>query len=1020
MSAAFTGAVVSPARHSVAPPAVTRSSGAVSSVVISPNSHPSGTTALTAPGASARAALLGAIKSSHVDPRTVYPPNLLYAATMRSGVLVAPTYPEAPEPAGLADYGVNNSTGTPKSFTIDTTSYKATLTLNSVQPYYLANYNPEAFSSQLNVILKNVTLFGKSTFTFWTQNVVYYDAYSSQLILLDNVWNFSNTNPATDQPASTFYKTPGYTNGTAVVETGLNYYYDVGAVLNGITLPFTAVLYINATTLDLAGTNYSEADFTIAMLNGAGVQQWSHSYDRVLFNNTGFPGPIPQAKFHVDGTNITPTGYIPYDAEIMLGGPGGGSTATFQGLNASMTLQHWDAGLHKYVNEPTAWSSGSETGETSVGVAEYYTSNDVVHLGSGPEFIQPFWNSSATATAGAAVLSGTITPSNSWAFATAGSSYNVATSAWGAIPVSGAYSWSLTAGTYTVKVMESDFDPTTSAALTLTSGHTTTFSPTLTADATAGIYTPLYAMANSQLAAISSGGTGTESDPYMIANNEVENLSAEFASLNDYGFPSYAGISLRNTNAYVVIENPAPFLVIFWGASLEVAVLTDAPSSNDLSTWLFNTSHVSIVSGTISGWFGEYLTGFPFANVVIWNSTGDLVAGNTFDVSTVAIYAYGGGGNSFIANTFLSSPLPYSLMYPYIAPHTLDANIGMIESESGDSIWNNYFATEFTAWESSINEFDDFYPSVTDLYSNHWNLTAPIPATTVTVINGISITGAVGNYPYACGNGWYDYIPGVTALPYDEYAYDAYVSSVPLAFIETGGDYCPAGSLGTLLFSESGLASGTAWSVTVNGAQLSGTTATLDTVLANGTYTFTVGTVAGYTATYVNEPVTVVAQGGVTTVSILFKPVTPPPEPDGTLALSVSPTTATVWVDGAQVTLSSGSYSASVTPGVHSIEVSDSGFYTYYNNVTVKSNETTSVPISLNAVTVTTTTTTSGINTAGWAIIALLGVLALIFLITTVIFAGRSRRRGGPPMNASPEQWRETPPTNPPGGGPPS
>lgn len=52
----------------------------------------------------------------------------------------------------------------------------------------------------------------------------------------------------------------------------------------------------------------------------------------------------------------------------------------------------------------------------------------------------------------------------------------------------------------------------------------------------------------------------------------------------------------------------------------------------------------------------------------------------------------------------------------------------------------------------------------------------------------------------------------------------------------------------SVTFTESGLASGTSWSVTLAGSTLTSTTATIVFSEPNGTYTFTVGTVTGYTA----------------------------------------------------------------------------------------------------------------------------------------------------------------------------
>jgi len=968
--------------------------------------------------------LQAAIKADHINPHTIYPPNLLYAPTMHDGMIIHPSYAQAPEPAGLADYGILNSSGTPQSITIDTTSYKSTLTLNSLFPYYLATGTPEAFSSQLNVVLKNVTLFGNSSYQFWAQDVLFYDANSNQAEFENNVWNFTNT--AFAMPQQTFERgIPGYTNGTDNPIGTENYYAAGGGEFNGVAAPFTIVDYINVSTLQYAATNYTELDFTYVIQNGTGVQLISNTFDRVLFNNTGFPGPIPQSKIHVDGSNLTGTTFIPFDAEIMLGGPGGGSTATFDQLNATMTLQHWNSTAGAYVNEPSAWSAGSETGETSVGISDYYTSNDVAVLGAGPEFVQPFWNSSATAAAGAAVLSGTISPSNSWAFATDTASYNYSIAAWGALPVSGNYAWNLTQATYTVKLMESDYTPVTSASMTLTANTDTVYSVTLAANAAEGVYTPLYAWSNSQLAAISSGGTGTVANPYMVVNNEVGNLSAEFAATNDYGYPAYPGISLAFTSAYVEIQNPASFAVNYWGPSLVVAGEVDSPTSNFLSTWLYNTSNVSIVGGAYNGWFTGEATGFPYADVLVWNSTHTLVAGVTFNVSSDGLFAYGGSANTFEGNTFAYVPLPgYYLLSPVVYllpdfPYGVEIGpTGLIENEGGDAIWNNAFSTPWTAFETNQNTYDNLYASVPYTYTNNWNLSAPVPSTTVWTVNGISLTGGTPGYPYACGNWWADYVLDVTPLPYAEplYGYN---------WIANGGDYCPAGSVSVAVFVQSGLPAGTSWSVTVNGTLYSGTQAVLGAPLPVGTYAYSVTPVANYAVSPSSGSVTLgwmgatvttpisftstlpttgtlsgsvspatasvwvdgtavsvtsgsfslpvgvgthsveataasyypyynnvtVAPGGTTTVTITLNPVVPPPGPDGTLSLSVSPTTASVWVGTTQVTLTDGAYSSSEAPGTYAITATASGYYSYHNNLTVTSSATSSLQIALNPVT---------------------------------------------------------------------
>lgn len=75
-------------------------------------------------------------------------------------------------------------------------------------------------------------------------------------------------------------------------------------------------------------------------------------------------------------------------------------------------------------------------------------------------------------------------------------------------------------------------------------------------------------------------------------------------------------------------------------------------------------------------------------------------------------------------------------------------------------------------------------------------------------------------------------------------------------------------------FTESGLPGGSSWSVTLNGTPSSGTgTSIASASLPNGTYTFSVASVAGYTANRTSG--TVHVEGAAVTVLIAFTTVVP-------------------------------------------------------------------------------------------------------------------------------------------------
>ena len=98
------------------------------------------------------------------------------------------------------------------------------------------------------------------------------------------------------------------------------------------------------------------------------------TYDNTLFsfvsNLTGDLG------FVVSGYQYEPNGFTPYDAELTLGGPGGGSSTTDMGSNINLTIQYWNG--HNYQEISNAYNFGSHTAETigNVESGEYYTISD--------------------------------------------------------------------------------------------------------------------------------------------------------------------------------------------------------------------------------------------------------------------------------------------------------------------------------------------------------------------------------------------------------------------------------------------------------------------------------------------------------------------------------------------------------------------------------------------------------------------------------------------------------------------
>jgi thermopsin len=1087
LASAFAGVTLA---HSAAPAERPPPRSAMSSPISA------GTTGgVEAPPAGYAHTLASEFAASGAPADSFLPPNPSYVPGYQNGVIVHPAYSEGPEPVGVSDYGVLNTTGTAKSITIDTTSYMGTLTLDKDSEFSLPGTGyPEFMTIQMNAVLNDTTVNGGPGYQFWTQNVLIYNAYDHTGLILGNLWNFS---AYPQGPLSTSDLLSG--NGTVVPSVG--YYYDFGSPVLHLPPPFTIQFYLNATTSTHLGVEYSEVVYAYNIVNATTHAKIAgQTYDNVVFNNKG-TGSIPQAKFHVDGKNLTDTRYIPFDAELIVGGNTGGSTASFNDFNGTMTLQHLDTAGTQYVNEPSTWNVGSETGETVVGLASYFTANDVVHIGPGPSFSAPFWNSSIAAAPGAAVISGSVSPSNAFAFVTNTGQYNASVATWAPISTSGQFTWNLTGGTYSTRFLASEFDPNSTTAITIASGASAPpLSVTMTVNHTLGVYTPLYAWNNAQLAAISSSGAGTLVSPYLLDANEAGALSPEFGDVNDYFYPEFTGIQLYDTSDYVEIANAAPFLVDYQGSQLRLADLFGLPSTNYLGVELFGTRNVSVVGGTLQGWFGSYQSQYvddtAYSELVLWNSTSTLVTGVTFEDQGYGITLYGGTGNTITGNYFVNDLVSIEAGYgtPFIGYGDEGAGpIGIVIYEGGDLIFNNEFNTLYTAVEYNENFFDGLYAAYTDNFLNNWNLSAPMPASTMFVYNGITVSGSVNGSATVCGNIWWNRAP-TTPVPYDNFGY-----------IVNGGDYCaggpalfpvliaetglPAGTAwdvevvalppeslpyggiaaltasstvaelpaqvlfeavfglvtgytnaptytvfyvtdqgvieidptgpasdvavrytsapaqsGTLVFTQTGLPAGTAWSVTVGTAPWSSTTGGVANPVTPGTYSYTVGTVVGYAPTPSGGMATVSA-GAVTTVSIAFAPTT------GWIAGTVVPSSASVWVDGTAVSTTGGAFNVSVPGGTHSVRAAASGFATYYNNVTVVGGTTTHL-----AVVEATLTPTSFPATDLYAILGVVVLLAVAIVVAAVLVRNRKGRQP-PAQTWSPSSTPSPPPPNPPTSG---
>lgn len=812
----------------------------------------SGTLAAASDRALTQSRIVNAIQAAHVPSRYVYYPNF-NAEEQRQGNLISPTYLHAPAPIGVADMGIVNTTGTPVGTVLSTPSFEGSITFNDLNAFYLDSDSPDYVGAQLNTVVANVTLLGNSSNSFWTQNVFVYSQRSNLLQFIDNIWNFSS---------SAFYMSPDVFNATSPNGTLVapSFYYAIGPVIN-VSMPFTVNVFTNVTTTNVGGLPYDIVYFNYSVYkSGAWVQ--GGAYDWAIFNSQDLANPlasIPAPLYQVNGADLTPTGYLPYDAELVFCGPGGGSTTNLYDLNATLNLWYWNSTAGAYANVPSAVAYGTNTGETADGIAEWYDASGTVHAGPGPTLPYLFWNSSPTASPGYMTVQGPVLPSNAFVFVNQSVDYNFSWSAWAPVPSSGFVSYQMPVGDYTMHVMLADFDPATVTALAATPSSWN-FTAVLTPDATMGVYTPLYAFDNAQLANIASSGAGSSGNPYVLLNNQMGSLSPEFARFNDFTFPCFSGLLLVHTSDYVNVVNAPSFEVDFQGRVLTSALAQGLPATQDLQIQLYGTTHVSVWGAAgVSGWFSAAnLGGFPLAAMMVWNSTNDLIGNNTFSSQGTTLLVFGGGGNTIWGNTFVTSP---SLADPSVAAALMFGfnPIGLQVYENGDLIYNNAFETLIPVYSPPSTIYTETYSgSFFALWTDAWNTTWA-PASAWMTVDGFNLTGSITGGLFQGGNFWWNLGQYGYYLPYDGGGW-----------IANGGDWLPLGG-DVVTFSEVGLADGTPWSVTIAGFTVTAFASSTSFQLLDGSYGYSVQGMPGFTTTPSSG--TLVLLQGPSSVVVTFAPV---------------------------------------------------------------------------------------------------------------------------------------------------
>ncbi len=256
-------------------------------------------------------------------------------------------YSKEPAPMGVADYGIGSGS---QPYAYNSTSFVGTVNIGSL--FSNASSGGNGTSFQLNVNL-NFTVNG-NTYVYWVQDVALVNTTSSgageQVQFIDNVWNFTGRY---------VYSSTLSGNGTVQAASGSSLYYYVASGQIGndtfLNAPYTIKMRAISTS---SGNGVPEV-----------IMQYSDGYGWVTYDNIYFKfatSSVTDRNFVVQGYGPTPAGSFE-DAEIIMGGPGGGSNSNMSSGSLSMSLQYWNGHNYQYV--PNAYNFGSDTAETSTNVS---------------------------------------------------------------------------------------------------------------------------------------------------------------------------------------------------------------------------------------------------------------------------------------------------------------------------------------------------------------------------------------------------------------------------------------------------------------------------------------------------------------------------------------------------------------------------------------------------------------------------------------------------------------------------
>jgi hypothetical protein len=262
---------------------------------------------------------------------------------------------------GIGDFGIGHGGS---AYTYNTTEFLGNFSWNSV--YFYGGTSPD-ISVQLNVVLSFIQ--SGVTYAYWIQDVAFLvtgpPGFAPELSFENNIWNLTVANHCLSNSAvsganGTVYPVPGGSSCEG--------YYAASST----NQPGAYRQMPSPGDLSLLVRSYYAPNGTpeVAFEYWDGVTSWFVTYDNVVW--PWATHITSDRNFVVDGNEYAPSGNF-YDAELTIGGPGGGTTTAAKNLTLTgMELLYWNG--FNFEAPQSAWNFGGNTQETTSNIQSIWNS----------------------------------------------------------------------------------------------------------------------------------------------------------------------------------------------------------------------------------------------------------------------------------------------------------------------------------------------------------------------------------------------------------------------------------------------------------------------------------------------------------------------------------------------------------------------------------------------------------------------------------------------------------------------